>query len=89
MGVACVELPDVSIPNIFPVTIEPPALPSLDPSFDFCCKVAAFELTIPLPITALTILPPLGYVAAMAVINTTLASIRSVIDALPLDCPKE
>lgn len=84
---ACVPIPQFPpLPDIFPLVLTPPTLPTLDLSVDLCCR---FSLTIPLPIIPLgpLVIAVPEFSALMIAINQTIAQVNSVISALPLSCP--
>jgi hypothetical protein len=67
------------------LSLEPPALPSVNFSGELCCKIVAF--TIPLPPIPL---PPLVLNAGVsAAIAAAFSAVQAYLDALPLDCPLE
>ncbi len=84
---ACVELPDFpALPSLGPFSLTPPALPALDLSIDFCCRIDLISFTPTIPLGPLVIAVP-GFSAIMLTVNAALAVIDLYIDALPLDCP--
>lgn len=86
---SCVSLPTVALPTLpSPFTISPPALPAVDLSIDFCCKVQLISYTPFIPLGAVVLAVP-GAAAIVATINESLAVIDAYIDALPLSCPKQ
>ena len=94
---ACIEVPEFPpLPDIFPLTLEPPPLPVLDLSVDFCCRFQLIVdpmdllalLGLAAPIKALLIASP-EVSATIALINQNIAILNTYLDALPLDCPLE
>lgn len=85
---ACVQIPAFPpVPDIFPLTLEPPPLPPIpSPEIDYCCRL---QLIIPLPFIPIpsAVLTAPGVSAVIVVINETLDTLMTVIDALPLSCP--
>lgn len=83
----CVELPlPPPLPSLGAFTIEPPALPAVDLSIDYCCKVQLISFTPQIPLGPAVVAVP-GAAAIIAGINSALAVIQAYLDALPLDCP--
>jgi len=67
------------------LSIEPPALPSVNFQDELCCKLLQFS-TPPVPIP----LPPAALNAGVsAAINSALSAVQAYLDALPTDCPLE
>lgn len=86
---ACVPIPQFPpLPDIFPLVLTPPTLPTIDLSVDLCCR---FELTIPLPIIPLgpLVIAVPGISAVILGINQAITQVNSVIAKLPLSCPFE
>lgn len=86
----CVAVPNVAPPTLpSPFSLEPPALPPVDLSVNFCCR---FELHItppPLPIPPITLLIP-GGAAILVAMNEAFDVIDEYIDevnALVPPCP--
>lgn len=86
---SCIAIPTIALPELpFPLTISPPALPSVDLSIDFCCKLQLISFAPYIPLGAVVLAIP-GAAAFVASINVYLAAIDTYIDALPLSCPKD
>ena len=86
-GGRCVPIPDFDIPELpLPLSLEPPALPDIDISADFCCRLALF---IPLSISPLpgVVLSSPEAVAVMLALKAEMAIVRQYLLALPLKCP--
>lgn len=89
MGQGCVPIPAFQpLPDILPITLNPPTLPPIDLSVDLCCH---FNLSIPLPIIPLgpLVLAVPGSTAVFLAVNAALDQITSVLAALPTSCPFE
>lgn len=86
---ACVLLPPFPAPpSISPFTIAPPALPPIDLSIDFCCKVNLISYTPAIPLGAAVLAIP-GAAAVVAGIQSAITVINAYIDATALKCPRE
>lgn len=88
---ACVTLPEppdlaALFAGILPITLVPPASPTLDLSVDLCCRID-FKLPLPpIPISATLALPGAG-VAALQALNAALEAVDTVIESIPKSCP--
>lgn len=84
---ACVPIPQFPpLPDILPLVLTPPTLPTIDLSVDLCCRL---NLTIPLPIIPLgpLVLAVPGASAIILGINVAVGQVNAVISMLPLACP--
>lgn len=81
----CEILPPVTPPELpLPLTIVPPALPTLPVNLNLCCKIVQFELGVTLPP-----FPPQVSETISAVIKPALATIRKYLHGIAIPCPKE
>lgn len=71
-------------PDIFPLTVEPPALPPIGGDLDICCKLVSFSWTPVIPLGPLVINS-----GVMAVIAAQIAIINSYLDVLTIPCPRD
>lgn len=87
---ACLSLPAFpSLPDLGPLSLEPPELPSISLSADFCCKIEfTFSFVPAIPLGPAIIAIP-GASAVIALINQALGTIDAYVDMIPLDCPLE
>jgi hypothetical protein len=83
---ACIDIVFPPLPDIFPLVLTPPALPSIDLSIDFCCRLSLTIVPPPIPLGPLVLAIP-GASAALITLNAQIALINSYLDALPLSCP--
>jgi hypothetical protein len=86
--VPCVELPPFpALPDILPLTLTPPPLPTLDLSVDYCCRLQ-LDISVAdyIPLGTVTLAIP-GADLVFAAVGEALAQIQTYIDAIPLDCP--
>jgi len=81
-------LPFPPIPDISPITLAPPALPALDIDAEFCCKLLLISITPNIPLGPAILAIP-GAAAVVAGLTAIKVAVQSVLDALPLECPKE
>jgi len=81
----CLPLPDFDFPELpTGFTLSPPTLPEISVDANFCCKLVAFTLTIPIPLPSITLNS-----AFLAQINAGLAVLENYKDLIPLSCPKD
>jgi hypothetical protein len=84
----CVKLPAPSpLPSLGLLSLEPPPLPAVDVSVNFCCKVQLISFKPTIPLGAVLALP--GASTIIAGINKAMTVAEAYIDAIPLSCPKD
>lgn len=82
----CLKGPTITPPTLgLGLSLEPPALPSVNFNGELCCKLLQFSI-VPPPIP----LPPLVLNPGVATaIASVFSAVQAYLDALPLDCPTE
>jgi hypothetical protein len=82
----CTPLPTLALPTLpAPLTLTPPAPPSIDFDPSLCCKLLPFPVTtppVPLPVGVLN-------PAVVAVLTQQMAAAQSFLDSLSFSCPRE
>lgn len=81
----CVAVPKLSLPTLpGPLTLTPPAAPSVSFNPQWCCKLPSYA-TPPIPPIPGVILNP----AVVMVLRSAIGAITGYLDAIPLKCPRE
>lgn len=83
----CVEVTFPALPSLGPLSLTPPALPPVDVSVDFCCKIQLISFAGYAPLGPAVLAIP-GASAVVLFINQQLALVDKYIDAIPLKCPR-
>jgi hypothetical protein len=80
---SCTAIAIPSLPDITPLTLEPPALPPFAGDLTICCKLIEFSWTPVIPLGPLVINS-----TVMALINAQIAIINTWLDVLAVECPR-
>jgi hypothetical protein len=87
MAEQCIAIPAFPpLPPILPLTITPPALPPLDLTINYCCRLNLF-LFVPIPPLPTLVITSPTVVAILAALTVAMDTISAYLDALPLSCP--
>lgn len=85
----CINIPDFpSLPDITPISLTPPALPPLDLSINYCCRLNLLDFAGYVPIPPVTIFSPTA-TAIIIAINQVIDQVNNLKRRIPLDCPRQ